>query len=105
MSFSIDNLQFHKKKFSILLIDWYNKNKRDLPWRKTNDPYKIWLSEIILQQTRISTGIPYYEKFLENLRSARVERYDNKRIHVFIDSTQKKISTIDHLIQKSYFNN
>lgn len=65
MSFSIDNLQFHKKKFSILLIDWYNNNKRDLPWRKTNDPYKIWLSEIILQQTRISTGIPYYEKFLE----------------------------------------
>ena len=65
MSFSIDNLQFHKKNFSILLIDWYSKNKRDLPWRKTNDPYKIWLSEIILQQTRISTGIPYYEKFLE----------------------------------------
>ena len=53
MSFIIDNPQFNKKKFSILLIDWYNKNKRDLPWRKTTDPYKIWLSEIILQQTRI----------------------------------------------------
>ena len=65
MSFVIDSAQFNKKKFSILLIDWYNKNKRDLPWRKTTDPYKIWLSEIILQQTRISTGIPYYEKFLE----------------------------------------
>ena len=49
--------------------------------------------------------LSFIEKFLENLRSARVERYDNKRIHVFIDSTQKKISTIDHLIQKSYFNN
>ena len=49
--------------------------------------------------------LSFIEKFLENLRSARVERYDNKKIHVFIDSTQKKISTIDHLIQKSYFNN
>ena len=49
--------------------------------------------------------LSFIEKILENLRSARVERYDNKRIHVFIDSTQKKISTIDHLIQKSYFNN
>ena len=49
--------------------------------------------------------LSFIEKFLENLRSARVERYDNKRIHVYIDSTQKKISTIDHLIQKSYFNN
>ncbi len=49
--------------------------------------------------------LSFIEKFLENLSSARVERYDNKRIHVFIDSTQKKISTIDHLIQKSYFNN
>jgi A/G-specific adenine glycosylase len=52
------------KNFSGLIIDWYEKNKRDLPWRKTNDPYLIWLSEIILQQTRVEQGLPYYLKFV-----------------------------------------
>ena len=47
----------------------------------------------------------FIDKFLENLKSSRIGKYDNERIHVFIDSTQKKISTIDQLIQKSYFNN
>ncbi len=42
---------------------WFNTHKRELPWRKTNDAYKIWLSEIILQQTRVSQGLPYYNKF------------------------------------------
>lgn len=51
--------------FSNTLIYWYLQNKRDLPWRKTNDPYAIWLSEIILQQTRIEQGLSYYLKFLE----------------------------------------
>jgi len=49
--------------FRETLIKWYNLNKRDLPWRKTKDPYKIWLSEIIFQQTRIEQGIAYYERF------------------------------------------
>lgn len=53
-------------KFSEKIIRWYKKNKRDLPWRKTNDPYKIWLSEIILQQTRIDQGLKYYLKFCDN---------------------------------------
>jgi len=44
---------------------WYLKNKRDLPWRKTHEPYHIWLSEIMLQQTRIEQGLPYYFKFIE----------------------------------------
>ena len=39
------------------LISWYLKNKRDFPWRKTKDPYKIWVSEIILQQTKAATGV------------------------------------------------
>ena len=47
------------------LIDWYHSNKRDLPWRNTRDPYLIWLSEIILQQTRVEQGRPYYERFKE----------------------------------------
>lgn len=51
--------------FSKTLIDWYLKNKRELPWRNTKDPYKIWLSEIILQQTRVAQGLPYYLKFVE----------------------------------------
>ena len=51
--------------FSNKLINWYNHNKRDLPWRKTKDPYKIWVSEIILQQTRIEFGIKYYYKFIK----------------------------------------
>lgn len=50
--------------FSSYLQSWFAQNKRDLPWRKTQDPYKIWLSEIILQQTRVVQGLPYYEKFV-----------------------------------------
>ena len=46
------------------LLSWYAQNKRSFLWRETKDPYKIWLSEIILQQTRTSQGLPYYERFL-----------------------------------------
>jgi len=53
-------------EFSSQLISWYKKNKRDLPWRLTKDPYAIWLSEIILQQTRVDQGLSYYNKFIEN---------------------------------------
>ncbi|MDA7779678.1 A/G-specific adenine glycosylase, partial [Flavobacteriaceae bacterium] len=51
--------------FSKKLINWYSVNKRSLPWRNTKDPYKIWLSEIILQQTQVKQGLPYYNKFIE----------------------------------------
>ncbi|MBJ6368007.1 A/G-specific adenine glycosylase [Snuella sedimenti] len=50
--------------FSKILINWYSINKRDMPWRLTKDPYCIWLSEIILQQTQIKQGLPYYNAFL-----------------------------------------
>jgi A/G-specific adenine glycosylase len=46
------------------LFEWYRKHKRDLPWRRTEDPYRIWISEIMLQQTRVAAVIPYYERFL-----------------------------------------
>lgn len=49
--------------FSKTLIKWYLQNKRDLPWRKTADPYPIWLSEIMLQQTRVAQGMPYFLSF------------------------------------------
>ena len=48
------------------ILQWYQKNKRDLPWRATNNPYFIWLSEIILQQTQVIQGLNYYHKFIEN---------------------------------------
>lgn len=51
--------------FSKDLTDWYTKNKRDLPWRATRDPYKIWVSEIMLQQTTVSTVIGYYERWIK----------------------------------------
>jgi A/G-specific adenine glycosylase len=54
-----------KSMFVDLLITWYRANKRNLPWRHTTDPYKIWLSEIILQQTRVLQGLPYYQRFIE----------------------------------------
>ena len=46
------------------LIAWYDRERRDLPWRRTRDPYAIWVSEVMLQQTRVETVIPYYERFL-----------------------------------------
>ena len=62
------------------LLDWYDENKRDLPWRRSKNPYHIWVSEIMLQQTRVDTVIPYYERFLdwfptvESLATAPEER-------------------------------
>jgi len=47
-----------------ILIDWYHQHRRDLPWRRSEDPYAIWISETMLQQTRVDSVIPYYERFL-----------------------------------------
>lgn len=61
------------------LLTWFDRHKRDLPWRRTRDPYPIWLSEVMLQQTRIETALPYYQRFLErfptvaDLAAAEVE--------------------------------
>ena len=49
------------------LLAWYDKNKRDLPWRGTTDPYKVWVSEIMLQQTRVAAVMPYYRRWMEEL--------------------------------------
>jgi A/G-specific adenine glycosylase len=51
-------------KFRRRLLTWFSARKRDLPWRRTKDPYRIWLSEIMLQQTRVAAVVPYYENFL-----------------------------------------
>src|SRR5262245_38939610 len=47
------------------LLDWYAAHRRDLPWRRTKDPYAVWVSEVMLQQTQVQTVIPYYLRFLE----------------------------------------
>ena len=52
-------------RFRKQLLSWFAHSQRDLPWRRTKDPYRIWLSEIMLQQTRVAAAIPYYERFLE----------------------------------------
>lgn len=52
-------------KFGLIIRGWYEKNKRELPMRSTRDPYRIWISEVIMQQTRMNQGLPYYLKFIE----------------------------------------
>ncbi|MFJ7737593.1 A/G-specific adenine glycosylase [Lysinibacillus sp. NPDC097287] len=53
-------------EFRQALVEWFESEKRDLPWRHTKDPYKIWVSEVMLQQTRVDTVIPYYNRFMES---------------------------------------
>lgn len=60
---------FKRPVFNNTLLNWYHANKRELPWRETSDPFKIWLSEVMLQQTQVITVIPYYEKFITKYES------------------------------------
>ncbi|WP_065217819.1 MULTISPECIES: A/G-specific adenine glycosylase [Butyricimonas] len=59
------------REISGILIHWYGKNKRELPWRETNDPYLIWISEIILQQTRVVQGLDYFNRFVRRFPDVR----------------------------------
>lgn len=58
------------QQFRQNLVKWYQEEQRDLPWRRTKDPYKIWVSEVMLQQTRVDTVIPYYNRFLKKYPTA-----------------------------------
>lgn len=63
------------------LIKWYKRAKRDLPWRNTKDPYLIWISEIILQQTRVDQGLPYYQKFINRFENVNeLAKADEKEV-------------------------
>ena len=53
------------------LLLWYDENRRSFIWRQTKDPYKIWLSEVILQQTRTAQGLPYYERFTKTFPTVK----------------------------------
>jgi A/G-specific adenine glycosylase len=59
------------KTFRKQLLAWFLQFQRDLPWRRTKDPYRIWISEIMLQQTRVAAVIPYYERFLTRFPDVR----------------------------------
>ena len=51
------------------LIKWFEENQRPLPWRTSYDPYQVWISEVMLQQTQVETALPYYEKFIREFPS------------------------------------
>ena len=61
-------------KFQNDLISWFYKEQRELPWRQDQDPYKVWVSEIMLQQTRVDTVIPYFNRFIEWFPTIRDSR-------------------------------
>ncbi len=64
------------------LIDWYKHNARDLPWRATNDAYAVWISEIMLQQTRVAAVVPYYERFMRELPDVTaLANVEDDRLH------------------------
>src|SRR3954465_332219 len=63
------------------LLHWFDKNARDLPWRRTRDPYAIWISEVMLQQTQVKTVIPYWERWMRELPTvARLAKAKPERV-------------------------
>lgn len=74
------NLQnFKSNEFEADLINWFYENKRDLPWRRDRNPYKIWVSEVMLQQTRVDTVIPYFEHFIEQFPTLEALAYADEQ--------------------------
>ncbi|MDT2303347.1 hypothetical protein P7H21_03930 [Paenibacillus larvae] len=61
-----------KEYFSEHLLSWYEVHKRDLPWRRSKNPYYVWVSEVMLQQTRVDTVIPYFHRFIEKFLPFRI---------------------------------
>ena len=61
---SLSSYTCHTNQVTESLLEWFHRNKRDLPWRKNRTPYRVWLSEVMLQQTQVKTVIPYYERWL-----------------------------------------
>lgn len=59
------------RRFAFRLLDWYRRRKRSLPWRQDSDPYRIWLSEVMLQQTRVDAVVPYFERFIRRFPTLR----------------------------------
>ena len=85
------------------LLGWFRQFQRDLPWRRTSDPYRIWLSEIMLQQTRVAAAIPYYERFLQRfpdvhaLAAAPPTHPERRKVgwEEYVSSTDGDVAQID----------
>ena len=102
------------KTFSQDVISWYNKNKRSLSFRKTKDPYKIWLSEVMLQQTKVKTALPYYDNWIKKfptLKSVSLSNLDSllklweglgyyKRCNNFYKATKLVVSDFNCKVPK-----
>ena len=94
--------------FAEKIINWYNSNKRDLPWRNIKDPYRIWLSEIILQQTRVEQGLPYYIKYvkefptIKHLAAAREEKVLKLWQGLGYYSRARNLHTTAKIVQQKY---
>lgn len=71
-------------RFRVKLLAWYRAHRRDLPWRGSRDPYRVWVSELMLQQTQVATVIPYYERFLK--RFPTVRHLARARVSAVLDS-------------------
>jgi A/G-specific adenine glycosylase len=70
------------QKLVPLLLDWFSKNARDLPWRRTQDPYAIWVSEIMLQQTQVKTVLPFWERWMRELPNIKAAAQANsEKVH------------------------
>ena len=69
-------------EFTKTIVEWYEENKRELPWRESADPYLIWISEIILQQTRVAQGYDYFLRFINRFR---------KLVHILIPNVLSNI--------------
>src|ERR1035437_3328241 len=69
------------KHFSEKIIAWYDQNKRELPWRNTKDAYLIWLSEVVLQQTRVDQGMDYYLRFAKAFPTVKhLAKAENEKV-------------------------
>ena len=81
--------------FQIKLLDWFKENRRPFPWRNKPEPYNVWLSEIILQQTRAAQGLPYYESFISNFptieKLARAKEDEIMRPFLMNSQAQKAV--------------
>jgi len=84
------------------ILQWYSKNKRDLPWRqkKNQQFYNIWISEVMLQQTTVKTVIPYYDKFLKKWpRNFRGHTIQGQEPRSELDPREHWIQRLEHFLQ------
>ena len=73
------------------LAQWYGRNARDLPWRKTRDPYAIWISEIMLQQTQVKTVIPYFERWMRIFPT--IEAFAGAPLEIVLKDGKDQVTT------------